>query len=42
MPTPFLPTTIPGLVTCKATLVPVGVFEISACEKPASFILLFR
>ena len=38
MPVPFLPITIPGLVTCNATLVPVGVLDISACENPASLI----
>ena len=38
IPEPFLPITIPGLVTCNATLVPVGVFDISAWEKPASLI----
>ena len=42
IPTPFLPITMPGRVTCNATLVPVGVFEISACEKPASLILSLR
>ena len=30
IPEPFLPMTIPGYVTCSATLVPVGVFDISA------------
>ena len=39
---PFLPMTIPGRVTCNATLVPVGVFEISACEKPASLIFSLK
>ena len=42
IPEPFLPITIPGLVTCNATLVPVGVFEISACENPASLIASLR
>ena len=42
IPVPFLPITIPGLVTCNATLVPTGVFEISACEKPASLIASLR
>ena len=42
IPVPFLPITIPGLVTCNATLVPVGVFDISACEKPASLIASLR
>ncbi|CAI8187755.1 MAG: Uncharacterised protein [Candidatus Nitrosopelagicus brevis] len=38
IPVPFLPITIPGLVTCKTTLVPVGVFETSTLENPASLI----
>ena len=42
IPVPFLPITIPGLVTCNATLVPIGVFEISACENPASLIASLR
>ena len=42
IPVPFLPITIPGLVTCNATLVPVGVFEISACENPASLIFSLK
>ena len=42
IPEPFLPITIPGLVTCNATLVPVGVFDISACENPASLIAFLR
>ena len=42
IPVPFLPITIPGLVTCNATLVPVGVFDIYTCEKPASFISSLR
>ena len=38
MPLPLRPITIPGLVTCNAIREPVGVFEISTSEKPASLI----
>ncbi len=42
IPEPFLPITMPGRVTCNATLVPIGVFEISACENPASLIATLK
>ena len=42
MPVPLRPITMPGRVTCSAMRVPVGVFDISACEKPASFIACLR
>ena len=42
IPLPFLPITIPGRVTCNVTLVPVGFFEISTLENPASFIFSRR
>ena len=39
---PFLPMTIPGLVTNNVIFVPTGVFEISTREKPASLISFLR
>ena len=37
IPTPLRPITMPGLVTCSVTRVPVGLFAISNPPNPASF-----
>ena len=42
IPVPFLPITIPGLVTKRVILVPVGVLATSTFENPASLISFLR
>ena len=42
IPVPFLPITMPGRVTYKTTLVPVGVLETSTFENPDSLILFLK